>query len=161
MVFLNADFCCFINTMKTLTRLSIITLATAGGLLLANIPAASALDWIWEYSAPGIAASGTLTTSDIPDDMGFFSITDIMGTRNGIDITGLHPTGTAIPGNEPFILDNRISLEPEQFTSSGLGFSTADGNFVNVFFADFLDPAGFFEIFSAPPFTPGFENFGP
>ncbi|MGD1717035.1 hypothetical protein [Dapis sp. BLCC M172] len=30
-----------------------------------------------------------------------------------------------------------------------------------MFFAGFLQPPGYFEIFSAPPFIPGFENFGP
>uniref|UniRef100_UPI00343600D6 PEP-CTERM sorting domain-containing protein n=1 Tax=Okeania sp. SIO2F4 TaxID=2607790 RepID=UPI00343600D6 len=30
-----------------------------------------------------------------------------------------------------------------------------------MFFADFLQPPGYFEIFSAAPFIPGFENFGP
>ena len=117
--------------------------------------------WNWAYSAPGVEASGTLTTNDRPDDLGFYQVTAITGSRNDESITGLHPTGTSIPGNEPFVLDNIISLNPEQLTGDGLGFSTDGGNFVNVFFADFLETPGYFEVFSAEPFIPGFENFGP
>ena len=147
--------------MKNPIQLSITALTALGSVLLGNMQPASALNWIWNYSATGIQASGFLTTTDTPNDMDFFTITDIMGTRNDEIITGLFSTGAAIPGNEPFVVDNLISLKPAQFTSSGLGFSTSGGNFVNVFFADFLTPPGFFEVYSAPPFIPGFENFGP
>jgi len=88
-------------------------------------------------------------------------ITGITGTRNGETITGLQPTGTSIPGNEPFEVDNLISLDPQQLTKDGFGYFTSGGNFVNPFFASFLEPPGYFEVFSAPPFIPGFENFGP
>ncbi|NEQ76335.1 MAG: PEP-CTERM sorting domain-containing protein [Okeania sp. SIO2C9] len=148
--------------MKNLTLLSATVLTAASALVFGKIQAASALIWNWNYSAPGIEASGNLTTNDTPDDFGFYLITEITGTRNNETIIGLQPTGTSIPGNEPFILDNIISLNPdEQLTSSGFGYSTSEGNFVNMFFADFLQPPGYFEIFSAAPFVTGFENFGP
>ncbi len=148
--------------MKNLTLLSATVLTVTSALVFGKIEAASALTWNWSYSAPGIEASGNLTTNDTPDDLGFYLITGITGTRNDETIIGLEPTGSSVPGNEPFVLDNRISLNPdEQLTSSGFGYSTSEGNFVNMFFADFLQPPGYFEIFSAPPFIPGFENFGP
>ncbi len=148
--------------MKNLTLLSVTVLSVTSALLFGKIEAASALIWNWSYSGPGIEASGNLTTNDTPDDLGFYLITGITGTRNDETIIGLEPTGTSVPGNEPFVLDNIISLNPdEQLTSSGFGYSTSEGNFVNMFFADFLQPPGYFEIFSAAPFIPGFENFGP
>lgn len=147
--------------MKNITTLLTTVLTTTSALFLGQIESASALMWDWSYSTTGIDASGTFTTNDTPDDWGFYTITDISGTRNSEIITGLQPTGTSIPGNEPFEVDNVISLELEQLTSDGFGFATSEGNFVNVFFANFLNPPGYFEIFSAPPFIPGFENLGP
>ncbi|MEL4896730.1 PEP-CTERM sorting domain-containing protein [Crocosphaera sp. Alani8] len=146
--------------MKNIVLFSSTILMTTSGLVLGKVEKSLALTFNWSYSAPGIEASGTLTTNDIIDDNGFYLITDITGKRNDEIIIGLSPTGTSIPGNEPFELDNLISLDEEQLTSSGLGFLTSEGNFINVFFADFLQPPGYFEIFSAPPFIPGFENFG-
>jgi hypothetical protein len=121
--------------------------------------AASALNWNWSYSGTGIAASGTFITDDTPDNLGFYLITGITGTRNGETITGLQAAGTPIPGNEPFPVDNLISFNPQQLTIDGFGYSTSGGNFVNPFFANFLSPPGYLEVFSAPPFTPG--NLGP
>jgi len=147
--------------MKNIIIVSITVVTATSGLLFGKIETASALIWNWSYSVDGVDASGTLTTNDIPDDLGFYQITEITGTRNNEIITGLQPTGTSIPGNEPFELDNLISLNPEQLTSDGFGYSTSGGNFVNVFFASFLQPPGYFEVFSAPPLVSGFENFGP
>ncbi|MDJ0658424.1 MAG: PEP-CTERM sorting domain-containing protein [Crocosphaera sp.] len=147
--------------MKNVALLSVTILVTTSGLILGNIKKSLALTFNWSYQGTGIDASGTLTTNDTPDELGFYLITDITGMRNGESITGLHPTGTSIPGNEPFIVDNLISLDAEQLTKDGLGFSTSGGNFINIFFADFLNPSTFLEVFSAPPFIPGFENFGP
>ncbi len=147
--------------MNNIVLLSTTLLITTSGFVLGKIEKSLALTFKWSYSASGIEASGTLITNDIPDDNGFYLITDITGTRNDEIIIGLQETGTSIPGNEPFEVDNLISLKPEQLTKDGLGFFTSEGNFVNLFFADFLNPPGYFEVFSAPPFTPGFENFGP
>ncbi|WP_326538132.1 PEP-CTERM sorting domain-containing protein [Pseudorhodoferax sp.] len=105
--------------------------------------------WNWSYGATGIQASGTFTTVDAPDADGFYLITGITGSRNGDAITGLYPTGTAIPGNEPFELDNLVRLGPQdQLTVHGFGFSTASGGYSNPFFADFLSPATYMEVFT-------------
>src|SRR5437870_5382925 len=70
--------------------------------------ASASLIWDWNYSRAGVVAGGTFTTNDTPDGGGFYLITDITGTRNGETITGLQPTGTPIPGNEPFAVDNLV-----------------------------------------------------
>jgi hypothetical protein len=134
------------------------------GLLIAWIPVASAtaagpvaasLLWTWSYSEAGISASGTLTTDDAANAAGFFPITGISGSRNGVAITALQPAGTAIPGNEPFLVDNLIRAGTQQLTGSGFGFALADGSFANLFFADFQTPPAYLEFFSAPPSASG------
>ncbi len=112
--------------------------------------------WNWDYSAPGIAASGTFRTVDRPDGNGGYLITGITGIRNGDVITGLQPAGTSIPGNEPYVVDDLVfpGAGP-QLTSHGFGFSTSGGNHANPFYADFLPTPGYLEFFSIPPFTDG------
>ncbi len=105
--------------------------------------------WNWSYSGTGIQASGTLTTEDAADADGFHLITAISGARNGDQITGLYPTGSAIPGNEPFALDNLIRFGPQgQITVHGFGFTTAAGGYANPFYADFFNPAIYMEVFT-------------
>ncbi|WP_013322928.1 PEP-CTERM sorting domain-containing protein [Gloeothece verrucosa] len=147
--------------MKNLTLLSATAFVTTSGLVFGAMKPASALIWNWSYSGPGLVASGTLTTNDIPDDLGFYLITGITGTRNGETITGLQPAGTPIPGNEPFEVDNLISLNAIQLTGDGFGYSTASGSYASPFYANFLSTPGYLELFSAPPLTEGFTNLGP
>lgn len=110
--------------------------------------------WNWSYTGPGISAAGTFTTDNTPNADGAYLITSIAGQRNGVAITRLQPPGTAIPGNEPFAVDDLIIPGPgPRLSGDGFGFSTADGNFANPFFADFTSPAGYLEFFSSPPFT--------
>ena len=116
-------------------------------------PASASFIWDWSYSGAGVVASGTFTTNDTPDGTGFYLITSITGTRNGQTITGLQPTGTSIPGNEPFAVDNLVSLNGPQLTHNGFGYAATGGNYANPFFADFLSPARYLDFFSAPPFT--------
>ena len=123
--------------------------------LTATTKAATALTWNWSYSGTGIEAGGTFTTVDTPDGSGFYLITAIAGERNGAAILGLQPTGTPIPGNEPFAVDNVVRLESSQLTVHGVGYAIAGGTFSNPFFADFLQPPEYLEFFSAPPFAPG------
>jgi hypothetical protein len=123
--------------------------------LLASLSDHSALLWRWSYATDGAFAHGTLTTSAMADADGFYEITGIAGERNGETIIGLQPAGTAIPGNEPFAVDNLISTDQPQLTADGFGYALADGTFANPFFADFLTPATYLEFFSAPPFGPG------
>jgi hypothetical protein len=118
--------------------------------LAAAPPAQTATLWDWSYSAPGIAASGTLTTVDTANSQGFYLITSISGTRNGEAITGLQRIGTAIPGNEGYPVDNLIRATGPQMTSHGFGFSTSGGNYANPFYASFLNPPGLTEFFSIP-----------
>ncbi|GAX39210.1 hypothetical protein NIES4075_01610 [Tolypothrix sp. NIES-4075] len=146
--------------MKNLALLCATAFATTSGLVFGTIQAASALNWNWNYSGTGIAANGIFTTNDTPNDLGFYQISGITGTRNGETITGLQAAGTPIPGNEPFNVDNLISLNSQQLTTNGFGYSTSGGNYSNPFFADFLTPPGYLEVFSAVPLVPGFENFG-
>jgi hypothetical protein len=146
--------------MKNLALLSAIALTTTSGLVFGTMQTASALTWNWNYSGTGVEAIGTFTTDNTPDDLGFYQILGITGTRNGETITGLQPVGTPIPGNEPFNVDNLISLNTQQLKSDGFGYSTSGGNYSNPLFASFLPIPGYLEVFSAPPLTPGFENLG-
>lgn len=105
--------------------------------------------WNWRYTGSNVAASGTFTTSEAMDSRGFYQISGISGHRNGELITGLHPTGSAIPGNEPYVLDNLIRVgAPGQITMHGFGFSTVSGNYANPFFADFLATPVTMEVFT-------------
>jgi PEP-CTERM motif len=118
---------------------------------LAVVPAPASTVWNWQYSGPDIAAGGSFTTNDSPDVSGGYLITAITGTRNRQTITALQPPGTAIPGNEPFVVDDLIFRGPgPQLTSGGFGFATSDGNFSNPFYADFLPTPGYLEFFSMP-----------
>ncbi|MBG1262789.1 PEP-CTERM sorting domain-containing protein [Nostoc commune] len=146
--------------MKNLALLSAIAITTTSGLAFSTMQSASALTWNWNYSGTGIEAIGNFTTDNTPDNLGFYQILGITGTRNGETITGLQPVGTPIPGNEPFDVDNLISLNTQQLTGDGFGYSTSGGNYSSPFFASFLPTPSYLEVFSAPPLTPGFENFG-
>ena len=126
--------------------------------LTATATPATALTWNWSYSGAGIMAGGTFTTVDTPDGSGFYLITGIAGVRNDAVILGLQPTGTPIPGNEPFSVDNLVRLESPQLTVHGFGYAIAAGTFSNPFFADFQQPPEYLEFFSAPPLTPGVKG---
>lgn len=128
-------------------KLSLATIALVGA--LAAPQAWADIVWKWSYTGTDIQASGTFTTTDTADADGFYEITGITGARNGDAITGLYPTGQAIPGNEPFELDNLIRFGPQdQITVHGFGFATASGGYANPFFADFLSPPTYMEVFT-------------
>ncbi|MBD2506705.1 PEP-CTERM sorting domain-containing protein [Nostoc muscorum FACHB-395] len=146
--------------MKNLALLSAVALTTTSGLVFGTMQTASALTWNWNYSGIDIEAIGTFNTDNTPDDLGFYQILGITGTRNGETITGLQPVGTPIPGNEPFNVDNLISLNTQQLTGDGFGYSTSGGNYSSPFFASFLPTPSYLEVFSVPPLIPGFENLG-
>ncbi len=118
-------------------------------------PAAAPLQWTWEYAGAGISASGTLTTHDVANGAGYFQIIGITGSRNGVSIVRLQPTGTAIPDNEPYPVDNLISPSGQQLTDNGFGFALVDGTFVNPFFAHTRTPPTYLEFFSVPRRVPG------
>jgi hypothetical protein len=143
------------------TGVSIGNVLAAFLVSLVATAAPASTSWNWTYTEAEITASGTFTTADLPDPTGGYLITGITGTRNGRAIVGLQPTGTAIPGNEPFDVDNLVFLQQgQQLTKAGFGFATADGNFANPFFADFLPTPSYLEFFSTPPFNDGGQGTG-
>ena len=120
--------------------------------LTGSPPAQAILLWEWSYTASGIAANGTLTSGRRPDANGFYQISAITGMRNGDSITTLEPAGQAIPGNEGFPVDNLITASGT-LTANGFGYETAEGDFANPYFADFLDPPTYQEVFVQPAFS--------
>jgi hypothetical protein len=117
--------------------------------LAVPFPGQASLLWNWTYTGAGIAASGTFTTDDAPESRGYYHITGITGSRNGVAIISLEPAGKAIPGNAGFPVDNLITAGG-LLTSHGFGFAIADGNYVNPFYADFQTPPRFLEVFTQP-----------
>ena len=123
------------------------------------------LKWKWRYetpenyAGPKIKARGKLITDTDIDGNGFVNILGIKGKRNGDKITGLYPAGTSIPGNDGYPGDNLIAHEKTmlspQLTGNGLQFSVEGGGFSNVFFADSLQPQGYLEFHSVPPYPDG------
>lgn len=102
--------------------------------------------WTWSITGDALDASGMFSTTGVPNSEGFYLITGITGQRNGVAIVGLQPTGTAIPGNAGFPVDNLIRGSGEQLTGNGFGFETADLAHSNPFFASFLTPVGYAEF---------------
>ncbi len=113
-------------------------------IVVALCSSAHAKLWTWSYSGEGISASGEFTTTDTPY-AGDYMITGITGQRNGVAITGLWPTGTAIPDNAGYPVDNLLSLSNPQLTGAGFGFALADGTYSNPYFY-----SGYAEFFSVP-----------
>ena len=110
------------------------SLAAAAAIAATTLAApAQAATWDWHYAAAGIAAGGTFTTVDTPDADGFYEITGIAGSRNGVAITALAPAGSAIPGNEPYAVDNLVSPAGARLTWNGFGYELADGTWANPF----------------------------
>jgi hypothetical protein len=129
-----------------------IRLLIAAAILLTQGQPAEALRlWSWSYSGDGVAASGTFTTNDAPDGAGFYQIVGITGTDDGATITGLQPTGTAIPGNEPYAVDNLVSAAEPHLTTHGFGFWLANGNHANPFY----NGSSYYEYLSVPPYMNG------
>src|SRR5262245_50722823 len=130
------------RTLMGLALMSVVALA-------ATATPATALIWNWTYSGAGITAGGTFTTVDTPDASGFFLITAIAGARNGSAILSLQPTGTPIPGNEPFAVDNLVRIDSPQLTVHGFGYAIEGETFSNPFFAEFLQQTTYLELFFA------------
>ena len=104
----------------------LLAAVTAAG-LSASVQAQASLLWNWTESGPGIAAAGTFTTTTTADSNGYVLITGITGTYNGSAITGLWPTGSWIPGNAPFSLDNLFKPIPGPTPLPVLGRSPITG----------------------------------
>jgi hypothetical protein len=69
-----------------------------------------------------------------------------------VAITGLQPAGTAIPGNEPYAVDNLVNATPPQLTVHGFGFLLANGNYANPFYKG---STSYYEYLSVPPHVNG------
>jgi hypothetical protein len=110
----------------------------------------ASLLWDWSYTGTGVRASGTFTTDVNPDAHGFYQITGITGSANGGTITGLQPTGTAIPGNSGYRVDNLVSSTGAQLTEHGFGFSVSNGEYHNPFYNK-----DHFDYISLPPYVDG------
>lgn len=125
---------------------AVLAIAAAPALLAAS--SASAATYHFVYTAPGISASGLLTTSGVPqtnpwpcptcnNGVGDL-VTAISGMRNGVAITGLVAPG-GIFGN-----DNHIYTSPPYLDWGDLGFSIGGVNY-NVFQGNFGGHPGYFE----------------
>lgn len=139
--------------MKSPTRPSLArTAATLAVAALLTAPAAQADQlWNWSYSGSGVSAGGTLTTSDTADASGHYSVLGITGQRNGVSITGLFPTGSAIPGNEGYPVDNLLAAgSSAQFSEHGLGYTLADGSYANPYWALWATPDQYYEVHTGP-----------
>jgi hypothetical protein len=111
---------------------------------------AEALEWRWSYQGEGVMASGAFTTKDAPNVDGFYEITGIKGEMNGVDITGLQPAGTSIPGNDGYPVDSLVRTEAPQLSLHGFGYALADGSYANPFYGDHFVPPGVYAFFSDP-----------
>ena len=137
------------GTPEARTRRALSAMAVAVAGMMCTGFAKAALVWDWGYTGAGVDAWGTMTTTDVANSEGFFEITDITGVRNGDAIITLQPTGTSIPGNEPFVVDNLIKASGE-LSGDGFGYGTQSGSFANVFFADWASPPGVIEFATRP-----------
>jgi hypothetical protein len=127
-----------------------ILIAALAVLLLASKPVCASQLWNWSFSGAGVSASGTFTTEAAPDARGFYRITGIAGTANGGTITGLQATGTAVPGNSGYPVDNLVRSNGPQLTTHGFGFSVSNGEYHNPFYHE-----GYLDYVSRPPYADG------
>ncbi|HWY82391.1 MAG TPA: hypothetical protein VNY10_10755 [Roseiarcus sp.] len=111
---------------------------------------AEAREWRWSYQGEGVAASGSLTTTDTPNADGFYEITKIKGEANGIAITGLQPAGTSIPGNDGYPVDGLVRTEVPQLSLHGFAYSLADGTYANPFYGAHFAKPDTYAFFSDP-----------
>jgi len=134
----------FVRTTKALAAAA--SLAAA---LLAPGVAQADLLWNWNMAGDGIAANGSFTTTDTLNSDGYYALTSITGTRNGVVITGLEPAGNAIPLNDGYPVDNLIDATGN-LTGNGIGFTLADGSYSNPYYASWDSPPDYFEVFTLP-----------
>jgi hypothetical protein len=112
------------------------------------------LKWRWSVTGASFDASGHLITSIKSNDEGFLQITSLDGQANGVAISSLVPTGTAVPGNEIYTVDNLVRLpsagNAAQLTGDGFAFSLPDGTFVNPFYKTDGSPPEYLNFTSDP-----------
>lgn len=118
--------------MKKLISKAALLLAAA---LALPTSANAVVYWDWSWSGTGFytgdTGSGTLTTNDLSGTS--YLITDMTGTWNGANITGLLALGTEVDPGYP--INNLLFDSPFQIRGNGVGFSTDAGN-VNLYVSD-------------------------
>jgi PEP-CTERM motif len=100
---------------------------------------AGIVGWSFQYSGPGVSASGLLTTDDNFD--GSFDILAVTGQRNGDPILGLLGTavcGPTLPGNTTgfrgcLFSDNLLFEVPPLLRTGGFNFDIG-GDKINVYY---------------------------
>jgi len=102
-------------------------------LIACGTPAFAQQLWCWRFAGPGVSAAGTFVTEADADADGYYLITTITGRANAATITTLQPTGTSIPGNAGYPVDNLIRATPPHLTKHGFGFMVAGGEYHNPF----------------------------
>lgn len=130
-----------------MARIVIITL----GALLAGGSANAAM-FNFSYSGAGVAASGTLTTTDtatIIKGQQAFTITGVTGTRNGDVIDQLFPAATVVDFNGDRT-DNYLFTTGPFLTFNGFGFGVA-GDSPNTLYNPYFDGSSYVEFVSNPP----------
>jgi hypothetical protein len=125
-------------------------LATLAALMVGSTPAFAQLRWCWRFAASGVSAAGTITTGKHADAEGFYRIVGITGTVDSATVTAMQPTGTAIPGNTGFPVDNLIRSTAPQLTKHGFGFAGSDGAYHNPFHLE-----QYRDYISRPPYANG------
>lgn len=126
-----------------------LVLSIAAGVAALFATSASAATFVFNFSGSGQSGSGTLTTDDNTiASRGFTAqaIVGITGTYNGSAITGLQPG--LFGANNLYYLTG-----PSFVDGSGLGFRTAAGNQVNLFYQD---SAPSYRVNTLNPFTSAF-----
>jgi hypothetical protein len=133
--------------MECAIRLAVlIVVATA-------LPVTSAqadMRWRWAYTGSRAGASGRLTTTDTADAHGFYEITSIDGSSDGSRITGFQSTGTSIPGNKGYPVDNRIRKKAPQLTEWGFAIALANRTYASPFYGARFARLGYYVFLSDP-----------
>jgi hypothetical protein len=119
-------------------------------LILCSTPAYTQQLWCWNFAGPGVSAAGTFLTGNDADVDGYYRITAITGTADSATIAALQPTGTSIPGNQGFPVDNRIRAIAPLLSKHGFGFMASDGTYHNPFHME-----QYRDYVSRPPYATG------
>lgn len=107
--------------------------------------------WSWSYAGNNIHASGTFIVDDATNSLGFHEIKAISGSRNNAQIVKLYDSGKAIPGNEPYLVDNLIRLSGNgQLNIHGVGFLMSSGEYINIFFDEYTPSSSYKEVLTTP-----------
>ena len=110
-------------------RIAVTTLALVSTLAVAASARADVFDF--SYSGSGVTASGVITTTAPVD--GVYTVTDISGTRNNVQITGLSTFDGA---------DDLLSTTSPYVDFNGIAFTTADNTAYDLYLSPFSGTDG-------------------